>query len=72
MGYQMKQCLLRKGTREQQAYIPAQFATVGNFVRLKGENGWEVLEASSVSTSSEYVLSHRDDHRSAFVSLRGK
>jgi hypothetical protein len=66
----MKQCVLRKGTREQQAYIPAQFAVEGNFVRVKGEDGWEVLEASSVSTSSEYVLSHRDDHRGAFESLK--
>lgn len=55
----MKQCVLRKGVREQQAYVPAQFAVVGKLVRVQGESGWEVIEASSVSTSSEYVLAYR-------------
>jgi hypothetical protein len=38
----MRQCVLRKHNRYQVAWIPAQFAVKGRYVRLKDDDGWKV------------------------------
>lgn len=49
------QCRMRKQIGNDRYYvntvwIPAKFARLGNFVKLKNNNGWEVIEVYSEST----------------------
>jgi len=61
-----RQCVLRRGTTQQTAWIPAAQAVVGKHVRLKAESGWEdgweVLSAGE-ARPTELVLGHASDYR---------
>jgi hypothetical protein len=63
-----RQCLLIKGIAQQMAWIPEKFAEVGKYVRLHDDDGWRI-EQAYMSAPEEYVMAHRDDHRTAFPSL---
>lgn len=41
-----RQAILRKGRRFRVAWIPAQLAVVGRFLRLHNDDGWKVEEVS--------------------------
>lgn len=47
------QCLLRKNSRLQTAWIPEKYARVGKFLTLKESPGWEVIKKYSKMKSTE-------------------
>lgn len=54
-------------TVKQTTWIPEQYAHVGNFIKLKQndgswENGWKVIEVGT-RLSEEYVLEHERDYK---------
>jgi hypothetical protein len=51
----VRQCQLRRGTTYKTAWIPAQFAKVGNWIRLLDEDGWRV---ESVGTWLPAIAQH--------------
>ncbi len=63
MKYQMKQCILRKGTIEQTAWIPVKYAVIGKFVKLNEDNGWEIISTGMEIRSSDYVDDRSQDYK---------
>jgi hypothetical protein len=63
-----RQCLLRLGKTRQIAWIPAQFARVGAYIKLVGQNGWQV-EAAWGRSDGEWLDSGRRGYRREFGSL---
>jgi hypothetical protein len=49
------QCTLRKGNREQITWIPEKFAKKGKFLKLKKDNGWEVIEVGHKANEETVV-----------------
>ncbi len=47
------QCKLRKRNEYQTTWIPEKYAKIGNFIRLKEDNGWEVIEIGNKKDSRE-------------------
>jgi hypothetical protein len=65
-----RQCVLRKGNRSQVSWIPARFASIGQTLKLKREdgtwnNGWVVMSVSAAVEEDEIVDSNaaRRKHR---------
>ena len=56
------QCLLRKGNTEQISWIPSKFAKVGRILRLKDDDGWEVISAGH-SMDSKFINERSRDHK---------
>jgi hypothetical protein len=48
-----KQCKLQKGITFQMSWIPEKFAKVGKFVKLKDDDGWEVVEVYATMDSKK-------------------
>ena len=63
MSYQMKQCILRKGVKEQTAWIPVKFAIVGKILKLEDDDGWKVISTGLVSYQSTYVIDRSQDYK---------
>ena len=59
----MKQCTLRKGSTEQTSWIPSKFAIIGKFVKLNGDNGWEITAVGMENRSSDYVDDRSQDYK---------
>ena len=64
------QCTLQRGTVQQHAWIPSEFAVKGKFVKLLGEDGWEILSVGDTKDSA-YVRTHEVDYKRAFPSIEG-
>ncbi len=65
-----KQCFLERktGTRpevvtQQIAWIPEVFAHKGQFVEIKGENGWEVTAVSQVRMEHNEMMERSQDFK---------
>ena len=58
-----KQCLLRKGDTSYMAWIPEKFAKKGKYVRLRGDNGWEVVFASNLCLEEQEIADRSQDYR---------
>lgn len=71
-GRTYRQCTLKRGRFLQIAWIPSRFACLGAVLRLRDEDGWEVVSAGRESVEESYVLAHRDDYRNSFGSLDWK
>lgn len=63
-----RQCLLTHNRTSQVAWIPAELAVVGRYVRIETWN-WEVKSALA-ARSEEFVLAARDRHREGLESIR--
>lgn len=63
-----RQCEMQRRSHVQVAWIPAKFAAVGKFVRLRDSDGWQVTRVGATA-SDGYVREHERDHRTAFASL---
>jgi len=48
-------------TSQQVAWIPEQFAIRCKYLKVKGENGWKVLDVGSHSQSEDYIEDHERD-----------
>ncbi len=63
-----RQCSLSKGTAQQVAFIPAEFARAGKYLRIGDENGWHVDAVYSVA--SGVLVSDGRGCRELFGSLQ--
>lgn len=60
-----RQCRLVKDNAEKVSWIPEKFAVVGKILKLKEDNGWEVvsvgsrMESSVVNEKSQEYKKHR-------------
>ena len=57
-----RQCKLKKGNTYQTSWIPDKFAKVGKYIKLKDDDGWEVVEVGSIMDSKE-VQKRISDYR---------
>ncbi len=64
-----RQCSMRKGTTWQTAFIPAELAKRGNFLEIKGDNGW-MVEFVGGKSDGQYLTSDGRGYRGEFGSLR--
>jgi len=53
---------LRKGTKERTSWIPERFAKQGKFLRLKDDDGWQVV-AVYASAPEERVKAYERDYK---------
>ena len=64
MGLFYRQCSLRKKTKEtshtQVSWIPERYAIKGKFLKLKEDNGWEVLSVGAKQPASVVNQRSRD------------
>jgi len=63
------QCRMQRGNIHTIAWIPSIFAVVGKYLKLRGEDGWEVISAGH-TLPSDYVRDHERDYKDAFPSLQ--
>jgi len=49
------QCKLRKGNIEKTAWIPEKFAKKGQYLKLKKDNGWEVIKVNRTKVDEKVV-----------------
>ena len=47
------QCKLKKGDTYQVSWIPEKYAKVGKYLKLKDDDGWEVIEVGTKKNSKE-------------------
>lgn len=64
------QCTMMKGRSRQTAWIPSHFAIRGNFVKLKGDDGWEITDVGTVMSSDRVKENNDRLHRGVFGSLK--
>lgn len=64
-----KQCRLVKGTTEQVAWIPMEFARKGIFVKLRDEDGWMVDWVYDLANDGEWLKPGERGYRGDFGSL---
>ena len=56
------QCVLRKGDKHQISWIPEKYAKLGKFLKLKEDDGWEVIGVGSIMDSKK-VQERTADHK---------
>lgn len=56
------QCRLQRGTTQQVAWIPSEFAVRGKYIRIKSVDGWRVTSVGA-EQSAEYVREYERDFR---------
>jgi hypothetical protein len=56
------QCKLKKGDAYQVSWIPEKYAKIGNYLKLKDDDGWQVVEIYWKKDSKE-VQKRSDDYR---------
>lgn len=56
------QCRLRKGEQEQVTWLPTGYATLGEYVRLGDDDGWQVIEVGT-TLDSKFVNERSRDHK---------
>lgn len=54
------QCTLRRINTEQKAWIPAELAKVGNYLKIRGVNGWKVISKGRTMPDSYFKRYGRD------------
>jgi len=57
-----RQCTLKKGAAVEVAWIPEELATKGKFLRIRDDDGWQVVEVSALRQNGEYLQEHERDH----------
>lgn len=65
-----RQCLLGRGTTKQVAFIPEHFAHVGKYLKLRGQDGWQVLAAWSLNAAGNLLGFNERGHQDLFGSLQ--
>lgn len=58
-----KQVVLMKKNVFQTVWIPENFAHKGKFLKIKDEDGWEVVSVSQIRLSQEYIETHERDYK---------
>lgn len=57
-----RQCALEKANTQQVAWIPEQFAAVGEYIKIGEDDGWKVNFVGSHRQPEDYVQAHERDH----------
>lgn len=57
-----RQCKLQKGITFQYSWIPDKYAKLGKYIKLKDDDGWEVVEVFSIMDSKK-VQERSTDYR---------
>lgn len=55
----------------QVVWIPTEFAKVGKYLEIAGENGWKVEECYA-AYDKKFIEKHSHDFKTAFPSIQGK
>lgn len=63
-----RQCRLKRGATAQIAWIPQEFAKIGRYLEIQGENGW-LVEGVYGRSAGEYLTTDGRDYRKEFGSL---
>jgi len=58
-----KQVTLRKKNIHKTVWIPENFAHKGKFLKIKGDDGWEVIFVGQIRLSHEYIEEHERDYK---------
>ena len=58
-----KQCELSKGVSIQTSWLPVKFAVVGKFLKLKGDNGWEVKKVFDFAMKEDILKERSQDYK---------
>lgn len=61
-----------KGNVHQIAWIPIKFAVVGKYLKLKGDDGWKVVDVGDVAMTEASVFQGERKYLKAFASLEVK
>lgn len=62
MKHLSTQCRLQRGSVYQTAWIPAKFASTGAYLKIQGENGWQVTSVGTTMRSA-IVSGRSNEHR---------
>ena len=65
-----KQCRIQKGISFQMSWIPEKHAIVGHFVKLKGDDGWQIVKVFGVMDSKkvqERSIDYRNQRKASDV-----
>jgi len=54
------QCKMRKGSTEATSWIPEKFAKKGKYLKLKGDNGWQVISVGTAAEEKSVLARERD------------
>tara|TARA_Y100000034_G_scaffold137002_1_gene218245 strand:+ start:5502 stop:5705 length:204 start_codon:yes stop_codon:yes gene_type:complete len=65
-----KQCTLQKGITSQTSWIPEKFAVKGNYLRLKDDDGWKVLDVGASMTDEQIKAQQQRVHEGIFASIK--
>lgn len=57
------QCNLAKGNLRDTCWIPSKFAVLGKIIRIKEEDGWEVIGVGNMKMASEEIEKRKNDYR---------
>lgn len=57
-----RQCKLKKGDTISVAWIPEKFAKRGKWLKIKDEDGWQVIDIYG-RAREDYVLTHSQDYK---------
>ena len=63
-----RQCKLKKGNTETTSWIPEKFAKKGKFLKLKDDNGWEVISVGGMMDEKEVQDRSRDYKKTRLAS----
>ena len=55
-----RQCVLQRGGMWQTAWIPARFAQLDKYLKIRGVNGWQVKNVGAAEKYSEVNMRSRD------------
>jgi len=55
-----RQCILRKDTTETTSWLPEKYAIKGKFLKLKIDDGWEVIEVGASMSEKEAMARSQD------------
>ena len=64
-----RQCLLALGDSRQVAWIRADLAKVGSYLKIGNKNGWQILAAWSIKDNADWLTNDGRDLRQEFGSL---
>lgn len=57
-----RQAVLRRGVRIRVAWVPANLAVVGRYIKLFDEDGWKVIWVSK-KMDGDWIRDRSNDHR---------
>jgi hypothetical protein len=57
-----RQCILKRGSEGQTAWIPEKFSKGGAYLQISGEDGWRVERVGEIRREGSYLAEHERNH----------